>query len=929
MSGSFSYLRDLIERDPDRVAFLVGPEVSRQAVAGSPAERFAKREGLIRSGLERAIDLGRLAAESLDLLTRQSDQPYALLQAAREVERALNTSSQRAWIRWLHETVGAFEGSIREPYILSAFAETRRRGITLATTNHDLLLEGATGLRPVAWNDMGRVVRGEAPAILHLHGIWRQPDSIILADKPYDVHRYVRSVLSLLSREVIVIVGYETEQRDTILGRFLAWLVQTASPEVRFFRLCPDDEALHHEHEHDPQVVLVPYGLRSTDLAPYLQRLLEPSFLARQIMPSDRPPRLLRVETPGLQRALHRGATPEPPEPLRGATPALPQRPASDDPRGRLVSTGMATMRTPETPLMSSRSLQVEQRYYLWLEVGGSVAGSIETTPTSLPPSLPTECVLQVVLFTNPGSFEITGPALGELRLTVDGPVTVQHPASVPEALPRRSRLRDARLFFAVCAPAKPGTYTLRIGIYHRFVLVQSRIVHLQVTVHPAAQKTTALASVIDYSLVRELTFADTAILAPHSLSILLNADDDSRTHSFRFFGAGNFHGSASLDAHLVQDAIRVAREALRRVAWGNADPWDPRRGFVDRHAGSVGFEVFRRDLALLARAGFRLYDLFASRLSSREPLVEAVRSPGTIQFALKDGARAVFPVALIYDHPLDTELTEMDYVLCPAFQEAVGGSEPLHASACLRGECPNRDDPRMNVVCPGGFWGFRHMIGVQPGLEPGAVVTGLIDTIAFTGEPQMLTTVSTDPQMRLRELHLRSLYTLVPEQRVIESREESLARMRGDSPHVVYFYCHGGCTEAGHLCLELGPTRGSSIARDTLRAHRVRWTEPRALVVLNGCHTVDVEPEKAIEMVSGFLSTVGAAGVVGTEITVFEPLATKFAEGLFQEMVRRRRPLGEAVRTTRHNLLRSALNPLGLVYIPFALASLQLVERA
>jgi len=917
MSGPLSDLPDLVRRDPGRVAFLVGPDVSRQAVEGSPAERFATREGLIRSGLERAVDLGRLPAELLDLLTRQSDRLYAQLQAAREVERTLTLSADPASIRWLRETVGSFENSVRDFDVLNVLAEARRHGVMLATTNHDMLLARATGLRPVPWNDAGPVVRGEGPAILHLHGVWRQADSVIIADKPRDVHRYVQSALSLLSRDVVVIVGYEAERRDTILGRFLGWLIQTASPDVRFFCLCRDDEALEHEHEHDPQVVLVPYGPRMADLAPYLKRLFAPSFLAAQMMPSIRPERLLRE------------VTPEPPELLSEATPALPQRPASDDPRGRLVSTGMATTRTPEAPLARSRSLQVERSYFLWLEVGGPVAGSIETTPASLPASLPTECVLQVVLFTNPGSFEIMGPALGELRLTADGPVTVQQPASVPEALPRRSRLWDARLFFAVRAPTEPGTYTLRIGIYHRCVLVQSRIVRLHVTVRPATQRTAALASAIDYSLVRELTFADTAILAPHSLSILLNADNDSRTHSFRFLGAGNFHGSASLDAHLVQDAIRVAREALRRVAWGNADPWDPRRGFVDRHAGSVGFEVFRRDLALLARAGFRLYDLFASRLHTREPLEEAVRRPGTIQFALKDGARAVFPVALIYDHPLDTELPEAEYVLCPAFQAAVGGSEPLHASACLRGECPNRDDPRMNVVCPGGFWGFRHMIGVQPGLEPGAVVTGLTDTIVFTGAPQMLTTVSTDPQMRLRELHLRSLYTLVPEQRVVEGREESLERMRSDSPHVVYFYCHGGRTEAGHLCLELGPTRGSSIARDTLRAHRVRWTDPRALVVLNGCHTVDVEPEKAIEMVSGFLSTVGAAGVIGTEITVFEPLATKFAEGLFQEMVRRRRPLGEAVRTTRHQLLRSALNPLGLVYIPFALASLQLVERA
>jgi hypothetical protein len=66
--------------------------------------------------------------------------------------------------------------------------------------------------------------------------------------------------------------------------------------------------------------------------------------------------------------------------------------------------------------------------------------------------------------------------------------------------------------------------------------------------------------------------------------------------------------------------------------------------------------------------------------------------------------------------------------------------------------------------------------------------------------------------------------------------------------------------------------------------------------------------------------TTTNAAGVIGTEITIFEPLACTFAEkfaALFLAGV----PIGEAVRRVRLAIL-SEENPLGLVYIPFVLAS-------
>ena len=66
---------------------------------------------------------------------------------------------------------------------------------------------------------------------------------------------------------------------------------------------------------------------------------------------------------------------------------------------------------------------------------------------------------------------------------------------------------------------------------------------------------------------------------------------------------------------------------------------------------------------------------------------------------------------------------------------------------------------------------------------------------------------------------------------------------------------------------------------------------------------------------------------MIGTEITVFEELAAAFAEAFLAEFLGGT-PVGEAVRRSRLELLRLRWNPLGLVYVPFALATLTL-ERA
>src|SRR5207244_9744776 len=101
----------------------------------------------------------------------------------------------------------------------------------------------------------------------------------------------------------------------------------------------------------------------------------------------------------------------------------------------------------------------------------------------------------------------------------------------------------------------------------------------------------------------------------------------------------------------------------------------------------------------------------------------------------------------------------------------------------------------------------------------------------------------------------------------------------------------------------------------------------PRPLVFINGCQTTALEPEQAFEFVSRFVDVAGAAGVIGTEITIFEPLACAFAEECLRRFLGGAE-IGQAVRGARLAVLKAG-NPLGLAYVPFVAADLRLVADA
>lgn len=618
-----------------------------------------------------------------------------------------------------------------------------------------------------------------------------------------------------------------------------------------------------------------------------------------------------------------------------GAAGSITKETASSSPTDtgappqRLVNTGFATYNKPQDPINYQIPLQPDKDYYFWLEVGDLIAGAIDENPQPLPP-LPANARLQVVLFPFASEFVLTGDEyIGELKQEEDGAVRVARPAAKPRSLLGKPIMRQ-RLFFLVHAPPQPAAHRLRCNIYYQQLLIQSHLVTMHVAANPQPMER-ALTTVVDYALSHTLDLHNFASMESTKLSLMLNDNGDG-SHGFRFFGAGDFQSNATLSETALQDLINKTRQALRKAAWGDEQPFNPGQ-FPDQayryQKGKITLSQLRADLIVLARNGYRFYDTLITQLAGDRAKARQLRqlmlTTGQVQIATKQATNQYVPAALFYDYRLDANLNEADYTLCPTFVDAITNKKPLADTACFQGNCPTQseDKPleeRLRLICPSGFWGFRHDLGLPVSI---ASAPDAPTSISCPGAPQF--TVGAYQDFQERAAHEQRLQMLQNNLgwHYANTRDDTLQKLHQEKSHIVYFYCHGGVANNVPFIL-VGQEGDRGITRDNLDAFDIFWEDPRPLVFINGCHTTALEPEQAINLVSGFVESAYAAGVIGTEITIFEPMAVVFAEEFFTRFVTQRQPVGTAVRAARLKLLEAA-NPLGLVYIPYVMPGLKL----
>lgn len=216
--------------DEPKVVLVVGAGVSI-ASTGLP---HASWSGLLRHGLHYRFARGDITIRRRDELLRLLEDAFSpfdldrALSIAESIERELQLPDARGYTEWLRGAFQHFKAS--DSITLDLIRDLQRAGALVMTTNYDGLLEDATDLPPVTWEDhhgFFRVMDRQETGILHIHGHWETPSSVVLGRTSY------QRVIAAENLQVVfkslwmhwtwVYLGCGDGLDDENLGRVLRW----------------------------------------------------------------------------------------------------------------------------------------------------------------------------------------------------------------------------------------------------------------------------------------------------------------------------------------------------------------------------------------------------------------------------------------------------------------------------------------------------------------------------------------------------------------------------------------------------------------------------------------------------------------------------------------------------------------------------------
>lgn len=264
-----------------RVVAVVGAGVSAATTGGQPCSTWV---GLLRSGIKFALESNLIDEQKSVMLTELMDSAITgeadlnlLLSSATAIGGYIADAGQQAQANWYRDTIGQLQ--IRDPKWIDAIVGLHA---PILTTNYDTLIEERTGRGSVTRRDPARfhaAVTRSSDAIVHLHGLWSDPPSVVLTHNDY-TSLLADEVLVSLEKAVsatqsILYVGFGSGMDDPNFAELLKWHRRAfENSAVEHFRLCRTDElgklnALHCDQNITP----IAYGPDYVDLPAFMADL--------------------------------------------------------------------------------------------------------------------------------------------------------------------------------------------------------------------------------------------------------------------------------------------------------------------------------------------------------------------------------------------------------------------------------------------------------------------------------------------------------------------------------------------------------------------------------------------------------------------------------------------------------------------------------
>lgn len=609
----------------------------------------------------------------------------------------------------------------------------------------------------------------------------------------------------------------------------------------------------------------------------------------------------------------------------RGPTAAMEG--FADQPE-RHVNQGFVAEKEPDTPIFQTVPLQAGAKYYFIVSIGKQADWSGLKEEGSAFTPVPEGTPLRVDLDVAKGNLSIpAGADIGELRIAGDHAAVELQPGKAINDVPASGHA-DQWLFFPVRTPPADDDSEMVCTILYKQAILQRHRITVKVREKPGdfPSGRTAWESKREYSIAETIVPDLFAQIQEHRASLFFNLSTQGESHVsvFGTDGQGNpWKKKIVFQALELQNMIDNARTLLAGISFyrdaaGHAVSFYPQ--------GKKDLNLLKKDLLSLAGWGSNIHGKLLTDIRVDDPAAfsRILDAPSFIQIAMQENPQNFFPAALIYDFPLNTLEKPESYTLCPQFCSYLEKGTDLGTITCYGPGCQAKNDPRRQTICPLGFWGFRHNINMPLSVE-GDTIPAKIPA----GSGLKIVMVTAD-ELDLKNEHRTAIGSLVKNSQgrfpnaVLEyarSEQELLSRMK-ESPQILYFFCHGGDIAGDTPVLKAGPENGMFLI-DPKTLREVTWQSPRPLVFINGCHTGDVEPKKYLDFIEPLIVSQRAAGVIGTEITIFADMASVFAEKCLASFLAGG-TIAESIRGARLKVL-SAYNPLGLVFNPFIAGGIRL----
>lgn len=224
------------------------------------------------------------SAENIrESITGDSSTKNLLANVKAVLEVTKREGSYPEWMRASFEGDGIINASLQET--LKKLLVTQD---VLATTNYDLLLERATGLPALSYEQANQaflMLDGrQSKAVLHIHGLYdsaNKVDNIVADEEQYAAilqNDGAQFIQQLLGTRTLIFVGCGQTTEDPNIARFIRFANEVLHIQRNYY-------FLHRECEKPtglpPFIKAIPYGDEYSDLSPFLEDMVQARILAK------------------------------------------------------------------------------------------------------------------------------------------------------------------------------------------------------------------------------------------------------------------------------------------------------------------------------------------------------------------------------------------------------------------------------------------------------------------------------------------------------------------------------------------------------------------------------------------------------------------------------------------------------------------------